>query len=100
VAHVQWTEQANDAFAAIVLDRRQQVGFVAARLLRQRITQRVHLLRDFPEMGRLRAGSAEGRELVVPPYVIPYQIVGDVVFIIDIFHARASFPYDESESES
>jgi plasmid stabilization system protein ParE len=53
-----------------------------------------------PKLGRLRSDNAEGRELVVPPYVIPYQFVGDVVFIIDLFHARASSPYDESELES
>lgn len=52
MARVQWTEQANDALVAIILDRRQQVGFMAARRLRQKITDRVHLLQEFPDLGR------------------------------------------------
>lgn len=99
MAGIQWTATANDALTTIILNRRQQVGFIAARALRQKITDRVHLLREFPQLGRQRTTNEEGRELVVPPYIIPYQIVGDTVFILDIFHARFSSPNEEDDSE-
>lgn len=97
MAHIQWTAKASNALAAIILDRRREVGFIAARALRQKITDRIHLLREFPRLGRQRSANEGGRELVVPPFIISYQIAGDTVFILDIFHARAAFPDDEQE---
>jgi len=98
MARIQWTKRANDALTAIIVDRRQQVGFVAARALRQRITDRVHLLRDFPEIGRRRDERDKGRELIVSPYIIPYQLVDDGVLILDVFHARSSFSDDDGDT--
>ncbi|MCA1666464.1 MAG: hypothetical protein LC793_03505, partial [Thermomicrobia bacterium] len=40
---------------------------------------------EFPQLGRQRTTNEEGRELIGPPYIISYQIVGDTVFILDNF---------------
>ncbi len=99
MAHVQWTHRASDALATIILDRRREVGFIAARALRQKITDQTHLLQEFPRLGRQRSANEESRELVVPPYIVSYQIVGDTVSILDIFHARSAFPDDDVDDD-
>lgn len=58
-------------------------------------------MREFPQLGRLVPEWSERnlRELIVPPYRIPYQVVNDMVFILNIFDARVMFP-DNEEDES
>lgn len=98
MTRVQWTDTASESLAAIILDRRQRVGFVAARALRQRITERVYLLRTFPELGRPRSEKQESRELVVTPYIIPYEIVDDTVLILNIFDGRSIPPNERDDA--
>ncbi|MCA1725145.1 MAG: type II toxin-antitoxin system RelE/ParE family toxin [Thermomicrobia bacterium] len=88
---------ADDALAAIVRHRRREVGFMAARALRERIMGQIYQLRDFPALGRrtLQSQYDDRRELIVSPYRIPYRIVGDTVVILNIIDAR----YDFSDSE-
>ncbi|MHB8648396.1 MAG: hypothetical protein ACYDAR_21655, partial [Thermomicrobiales bacterium] len=67
MATVQFSAPADDALAAIVLHRRREVGFIAARALRQRIVGRIYRLRDFPELGQRMNQSPDDdrRELIV-----------------------------------
>lgn len=94
-----WKPPALSALDAITRDRLRNVGVMAARTVRKRITTRVSQLRAFPEMGRAipEWPGRNLREIVVPPYRIPYQIVNDTVFILNIFDACAAFPDDGDE---
>jgi toxin ParE1/3/4 len=59
----------------------------------QRILRAVDLLKENPAMGR--PGRVAGtRELVVPeaPYLVPYQVRGEVVEILRVFHAARKWP--------
>jgi len=47
MATVQFSAPADDALAAIIVHRRREVGFMAARALRQRIVGQMYQLRDF-----------------------------------------------------
>jgi toxin ParE1/3/4 len=101
VAIVRLTDPADDALAEIIAHRRREVGFMAARALRQQIMRRIYNLRDFPEMGRRMATSPDDdrREVIVSPYRIVYRVVGDTVSILAIFDGRALSPI-ENDSNS
>jgi plasmid stabilization system protein ParE len=102
MATVRLSKPADDALAAIVLRRRRDVGFMAARALRQRITSRIYQLRDFPEMGRPMNQSTydDRRELIVSPYRIIYRVTNDTVTILNIFDARFSLHSDTDEDDT
>jgi len=99
MAAIIWKPPALSALDAITRDRLIHVGVIAARAVRRRITTHVSQLREFPELGRVVPEWSEGnlRELIVPPYRIPYQVMNDTVFILNIYDARAAFPDDEQE---
>ena len=64
----------------------------AAQLMR-RIYDAPSLLKTFPHRGR--PGKKQGtRELVIPslPYMVVYQVAGDVLFIVRILHAAQDWP--------
>jgi len=103
MAKVQLSQPAREALRRITLDRRERVGFIAARRLYQQLMTRIYQLRDFPELGRLAPEVPdEGvRQLIVPPYRILYEYAGDTVTILDIVHGRSLFPGDDgNDAES
>ena len=58
-----------------------------------RILDRVDMLADHPETGRI--GRIAGtRELVVTdtPFIVPYRIRGDQVEILSVFHGARRWP--------
>lgn len=99
MATIIWKPPALSTLDASTRDRLTSVGAIAARAVRRRITTRVSQLREFPELGRLvpKWPGKNLREIIVPPYRIPYQIVNDAVFILNIFDARAAFPDDDKD---
>ncbi len=63
----------------------------AAEEMAEMIRNRVWGLSEFPELGRLgRIGNT--RELVVPPYIVVYQIDGNRVGIRAVLHGRRRWP--------
>lgn len=52
----------------------------------QRIWDGCQRLKQFPESGRPGRVPLT-REVILPPYVIPYRIKGDAVEILNIFHS-------------
>ena len=65
----------------------------AAKRIVARISEAVLNLATYPALGR--PGRVSGtRELVVPgtPYIIPYQVRGDEIEIVRIFHAARRWP--------
>jgi plasmid stabilization system protein ParE len=55
------------------------------------------LLRQYLEMGKIKPGSGGARVLVVPPYVIEYEIHPDEVMILVIPHGRQEERHEEDE---
>jgi toxin ParE1/3/4 len=63
----------------------------AAQKMLADVASAVSRLSHFPSLGR--AGRVEGtRELVVPPYVIPYRVNKNAVEILRIFHGTQNWP--------
>jgi plasmid stabilization system protein ParE len=96
-------ESARQTLNAIVRDRRQRVGFIAARMLREHIMQGIYRLQDFPELGRRLSEFPEAnlRQLIISPYRILYEFSEDTVTILDIVHGRSLFPnYDGNDTGS
>jgi len=56
------------------------------RLEAARIWTAAQRLKQFPASGR-PGRIPQTRELVVPPYILPYRIKDDVVEILDVFHS-------------
>ena len=55
------------------------------------LLDRIELLADEPHRGR--AGRwPHTRELVVPPYVIPYRVKGQTVEVLRVFHGAREWP--------
>ena len=74
--------------AYIARDSEQNAARVATRIVKA-----VDLLQTQPEMGR--PGRLLGtRELVVPdtPYIIPYQVRGERLELMAVFHGRRQWP--------
>ena len=72
----------------------------AAALVDDRLEDAARRLIDFPESGR--PGRIEGtRELVVArtPYVVPYQIVGDVVRLLRVFQGARMWPQELNDGD-
>ena len=72
----------------------------AAALVDDRLEDAARRLIDFPESGR--PGRIEGtRELVVArtPYVVPYQIVGDVVRLRRVRHGARRGPQELNDGD-
>ena len=68
----------------------------AARVV-ERIQAAIRLLAEMPHSGR--AGRWPGtRELVIPrtPYVVPYQVQGDIIEILRVFHGARRWPRSPS----
>ena len=64
-----------------------------ARLVLDRIEYHIKLLATQPEMGR-PGRVPETRELVIPktPFVVPYQVRGDSLIILRVYHAAQKWP--------
>jgi addiction module RelE/StbE family toxin len=65
----------------------------AARLVLSRIKERVAELKDNPHIGR--PGRVPGtRELVIlkTPYLVPYQVIGDALQILRVYHGSRQWP--------
>lgn len=55
------------------------------------IQERVANLSDFPHIGR--KGRVKGsRELIIPPYIVAYEITDDEIDIKAIYHGRQKWP--------
>lgn len=67
----------------------------AARLVLSRIKEQVAELEDNPHLGR--PGRVPGtRELVIlkTPYLVPYQVRGDILQILRVYHGSRLWPKD------
>lgn len=65
----------------------------AARALLGRLRRRITDLKDAPHLGR--PGRVPGiRELPIPntPYIIPYQVSGDQLQILRVYHGCRQWP--------
>jgi toxin ParE1/3/4 len=64
-----------------------------ARLVLDRIECHIKLLATQPEMGR-PGRVPETRELVIPktPFIVPYQVRGDSLVILRVYHAAQKWP--------
>jgi addiction module RelE/StbE family toxin len=65
----------------------------AARLVQARLKERVAALKENPHIGR--PGRVPGtRELVIAktPYLAPYQVVGDTIQILRVYHGARQWP--------
>ena len=94
MATIALRDSARKTLDTIVRDRRRDVGFVAARKLRERLMGSIYRLRDYPELGRrlLEFPDANLHQLIVPPYRILYQFADDTVTILDIVYGHSIFP--------
>ena len=89
---VRWTAAAAEDLENIANYLFDNVPEHAARLTRE-LYNSSSLLKNFPNRGR--AGKKSGtRELVVSslPYIIVYEVAGDVVHIVRILHAAQRWP--------
>lgn len=76
-----------DALAAYIADDNP----VAARRFVSRLVVRIEQLSTHPALGR--PGRVVGtRELVFPPYIVPYRVRGNIVEILRVFHDAQRFP--------
>ena len=67
----------------------------AAQSILDKIKQGVHNLQENPHIGR--AGRVpKTRELIISgtPFIIPYQVKGDTLDILRIYHAARRWPED------
>ena len=85
MAQVIWTNRAMADIEAIVAHISDQSRPIAAQRLGQRLFATGDSLANHPERGRL---STQGRReiVAVPPYVVRYRVVGDVVVIGSVRH--------------
>lgn len=92
---------AREAITVIVRDHRENVGFIAARLLRERIMNGIYRIRDYPEIGRrlLEFPDANIRQLVIRSYRIVYEYADDTVTILDVVHGRSLLPHSDEDIE-
>jgi toxin ParE1/3/4 len=88
-----WSPEAIDDLAALRAYIEQD-NPAAGRRVALHIIQNVEtLLAANPEMGR--PGRVPGtRELVIPrtPFIVPYQVVGDALRILRVFHGARRWP--------
>jgi toxin ParE1/3/4 len=90
---IEWSEDALadlQRFAEFLHTRHPSLASIAAR----EIIEKAQVLRKYPRLGRVMAGRAEYRQLVLQvlnaPYVFQYRHDGGRVVILRIFHGRES----------
>jgi toxin ParE1/3/4 len=84
VRRIRWTTPALDDLISIV-ERVKQENPSAASSIAKSLLARIEQLKTFPSMGR--RGEVEGtREIVLPPYIIVYRMIEDVVLLLHIWH--------------
>ncbi|PIB90767.1 type II toxin-antitoxin system RelE/ParE family toxin [Caulobacter sp. FWC2] len=85
MAQVIWTDRALADIEAIVAYISSQSRPIAAQRLGSRLFASGESLADHPERGRL---STRGRREIaaIPPYVLRYRVVGDMVVIGSVRH--------------
>jgi toxin ParE1/3/4 len=90
VAEVAWTREAL-VHLELIRAYIRQFDPDAARRFARRLIDAGESLRDFPDRGR-PAGDGKRELPIVPPYVIRYEIHGEVVYIVSIRHSRQDDP--------
>jgi len=89
---LRWTSAAAEDLETIANYLFEKTPAHAARLIRE-IYNTPTILKDFPNSGRAdkKAGT---RELVVGslPYVLVYQVRGDIVYVVRILHGSQNWP--------
>lgn len=80
-----WTDNAHHDLQGIKQYLLKQADASIMRSEAERIACAVLRLAQFPSSGR-PGRVPDTREVVVPPYVIPYRIRGDVVQVLNVFH--------------
>ena len=83
-------DEAQADLAAIDRYIRRDDPAAARRTLRE-IRDRIRLLADQPELGR-GGRWPNARELIVPPYVIPYRVRNETVEVLRVLHGRREWP--------
>ena len=89
---VRWTTAAADDLQTIADYLFEKTPENAARLIRE-ICSAAFALRNFPNRGR--TGKKQGtHELVMTslPYIIIYQVTGDVLHVVRILHSAQEWP--------
>jgi toxin ParE1/3/4 len=89
---LRWTTAAADDLEGITEYLFERSPQNAAQLVRK-IYEAPSSLKSYPNLGR--PGKKEGtRELVLTPlpYIVVYQIVGDVMYILRILHGAQEWP--------
>jgi toxin ParE1/3/4 len=85
-SRIAWTKNAIEDLEAIRLYLCEHADADVMRVEAVRIVDSVKRLRQFPDSGR-PGRVPMTRELVAPPYVIPYRIAGEVEEILNVFHS-------------
>ena len=91
---VEWTQRALDDLDSAV-EYIAEDNPAASAQVAQRIWDAAQRLADHPGMGR--PGRVEGtRELLIAglPYILPYLVKGNQVFILRVMHAAMRWPID------
>lgn len=87
---ITWTLNALEDLESLRLYLEQQAGQVVMQAEAKRIWESVTRLAQFPASGR--PGRVPGtRELVVPPYILPYRVRDERVEILDLFHSAQNW---------
>ena len=90
---IRWTEPASRDFTQICDYLNKEDSHETARRIAILIHDRIHMLAEFPELGRpgRKAGT---RELIVIglPYLAIYRLQGDAVEILRILHGAQVWP--------
>lgn len=93
------TERAERDFREIVFYLDDKSPAAADRFV-DAIEQKLHLLSDFPLMGRSREELAPGlRSVIVEKYVLFYRVEADSIQVVRILHGRRDFPSIFREDE-
>ena len=83
-------DEAQADLAAIDRYIRRDDPAAARRTLRE-LRDRIRLLADQQELGR-GGRWPNTRELIVPPYVIPYRVRNETVEVLRVLHGRRAWP--------
>jgi toxin ParE1/3/4 len=88
-AEILWADQADDDLEAIVTFTRQYSEDRAHQFVRE-VFERVEMLEDFPEMGRVSELRLEHeyREVVIGTVKLFYRLEGQTVFIVRVWDVR------------
>jgi toxin ParE1/3/4 len=83
-------DEARDDIGAIERYIRRDSPAAARRVMRE-LRDRIDLLADQQHLGR-NGRWPHTRELVVPPYVIPYQVRNETVEVLRVLHGTREWP--------